>query len=171
MSQYRFPIVHVVCKNSKDIQLAVRFARKYNLHVTIKSSGFDLWGRSTAHSSYGINLMEMKYISVNPNATARSEHGEVTVETGLNSRQVYEEVTFSHYENLTMQYTEIFLALKIEKIQLKKIDIFLIFAQNIDCGYTLEPPRRGGSNEYPQYMFWSKNKKNRFTPAYPSFAI
>ena len=49
-------------------------------------------------------------------------------------------------------------------------DIFLIFAQNIDSGYTLEPPRRGGSNEYPQSMFWSKNKKNRYTPAYPSFA-
>ena len=49
--------------------------------------------------------------------------------------------------------------------------IFLIFAQNIDCGYTLEPPRRGGSNEYPQSMFWSKNKKNRYTPAYPSFTI
>ena len=48
---------------------------------------------------------------------------------------------------------------------------FLIFAQNIDCGYTLEPPRRGGSNEYPQSMFWSKNKKKRFTPANPSFAI
>ena len=31
--------------------------------------------------------------------------------------------------------------------------IFLISAQNIDCGYSLEPPRRGGSNEYPQYMF------------------
>ena len=39
--------------------------------------------------------------------------------------------------------------------------IFLISAQNIDCGYTLEPPRRGGSNKYPQSMFWSKNKKNR----------
>ena len=39
------------------------------------------------------------------------------------------------------------------------IDIFLMFAQNIDCGYALEPPRRGGSNEYPQSMFWSKNKK------------
>ena len=37
----------------------------------------------------------------------------------------------------------------------KKFDIFLIFAQNIDCGYTLEPPR--------QSMFWSKNKKNRYT--------
>ena len=31
--------------------------------------------------------------------------------------------------------------------------IFLIFARNIDCGYSLEPPRRGGSNEYPQSMF------------------
>ena len=33
--------------------------------------------------------------------------------------------------------------------------IFLISAQNIDCGYSLEPPRRGGSNEYPQSMFWA----------------
>ena len=31
--------------------------------------------------------------------------------------------------------------------------IFLISALNIDCGYSLEPPRRGGSNEYPQPMF------------------
>ena len=31
--------------------------------------------------------------------------------------------------------------------------IFLISAQNIDCGYSLEPPRRGGSNKYPQSMF------------------
>ena len=31
--------------------------------------------------------------------------------------------------------------------------IFLISAKNIDCGYPLEPPRRGGSNEYPQSMF------------------
>ena len=31
--------------------------------------------------------------------------------------------------------------------------IFLISVQNIDCGYSLEPPRRGGSNEYPQSMF------------------
>ena len=31
--------------------------------------------------------------------------------------------------------------------------IFLISAQNIDCGCSLEPPRRGGSNEYLQSMF------------------
>ena len=34
--------------------------------------------------------------------------------------------------------------------------IFLISAQNIDCGYSFEPPRRGGSNEYPQSMFWAE---------------
>ena len=34
--------------------------------------------------------------------------------------------------------------------------IILISAQNIDCGYSLEPPRRGGSNEYPQSMFWAE---------------
>ena len=64
-----------------------------------------------------------------------------------------------------------FFSLKNENFQQKNVDIFLIFAQNIDCGYTLEPLRRGGSNEYPQAMFWSKNKKNRYTPAYPSFPI
>ena len=31
--------------------------------------------------------------------------------------------------------------------------IFLISAQNIDCGYSLEPPRRGGSNEYHDLCF------------------
>ena len=36
---------------------------------------------------------------------------------------------------------------------------FHISAQNIDCGYSLEPPRRGGSNDYAQSMFLSKNKK------------
>ena len=35
----------------------------------------------------------------------------------------------------------------------KNSDIFQISAQNIDCGYSLEPPRRGGSNEYQQSMF------------------
>ena len=52
---------------------------------------------------------------------------------------------------------------KNENFQCKFLDFFLIFAQNIDCGYTLEPPRRGGSNEYQQSLFWRKNKKNRYT--------
>ena len=48
---------------------------------------------------------------------------------------------------------------------------FYISAQNIDCGYSLEPPRRGGSNEYPQSMFWAEIRKIVYTPVNPSFTI
>ena len=34
--------------------------------------------------------------------------------------------------------------------------IFLFLLKNIDCGYSLEPPRQGSSNEYPQSMFWAE---------------
>ena len=70
-----------------------------------------------------------------------------------------------------MQYTGIFHASKNDNFHLKFFDYFLIFAQNIDCGYTLEPPHRGGSNEYTQSMFWSKNKKIMYTLVNPSFTI
>ena len=31
-------------------------------------------------------------------------------------------------------------------------------ASHIDCGYSLEPPRRGSSNEYPQSMFLAESE-------------
>ena len=52
----------------------------------------------------------------------------------------------------------------------KNSDIFHISAQNIDCGYSLEPPRRGGSNEHPQLMFLSRNKKYNVYPCKPQFS-
>ena len=51
------------------------------------------------------------------------------------------------------KYTENFTTKKKGSFQKKNSKIFHISAQNIDCGYSLEPPRRGGSNEYPQSMF------------------
>ena len=66
------------------------------------------------------------------------------------------------------KYTENFTTKK-WKISDKNSDIFHISAQNIDCGYSLEPPRRGGSNEYPQSMFLSRNKKNYVYPWKPQF--
>ena len=51
----------------------------------------------------------------------------------------------------------------------KKSDIFHISAQNVDCGYSLEQPRRGGSNEYTQSTFLSRNKKNDVYPCEPQF--
>ena len=46
----------------------------------------------------------------------------------------------------------------------KNTDIFHISAQNIDCGYLLEAPLQRSSNEYPQSMFLSGNKKNDVYP-------
>ena len=58
-----------------------------------------------------------------------------------------------------MQYIDFFLLMKKknENFGIKFIEFFHIYDQNIDCWYTLEPPRWGGSNEYPQAMFWNKN--------------
>ena len=42
---------------------------------------------------------------------------------------------------------------------------FLFLLKNINCVYLLEPSRRGGSNEYPQSMFWAEiwKKKSEFS--------
>ena len=45
---------------------------------------------------------------------------------------------------------------KTENFQIKNSDIFYSFAQNIDCGYPLDPPRRGGSNEYTIFVLEPK---------------
>ena len=64
---------------------------------------------------------------------------------------------YSVYSHITktrlFKYIENFTTLKIENFQIKNPDIFLISAENIDCRYSLELPRRGSSNEYPQSMF------------------
>ena len=67
---------------------------------------------------------------------------------------------------------------KNENFMIKNSDIFIISAQkqivhkNIDCGYSLESPRRGGSNEYPQSMFFcAEIWKIMYTPVNPSFTI
>ena len=53
--------------------------------------------------------------------------------------------------------------------QIKNSNIFLISAQNIDCWYALELPHWGGSNEYPQSMLLSRNKKNNVYLCKPQF--
>ena len=42
----------------------------------------------------------------------------------------------------------------------KMLISFLFLHENICCGYLLEAPRWGASNEYPQHMFLWRNKKN-----------
>ena len=57
---------------------------------------------------------------------------------------------------MPLQYAVTLKAVKLYFVD-EKVDFF---AQNIDCGCTLEPPYWGVSNEYLQSMFNSKNKGN-----------
>ena len=69
------------------------------------------------------------------------------------------------------KYTENFTTQK-WKFSDENTDIFHISAENIDCGYSLELPQRGSSNEYPQSMFLSRNKKKiLYTTVNPSFTL
>ena len=77
--------------------------------------------------------------------------------------------TYLHDENTPIQIYRKLSPAKTEHFSDKNSDIFHISAQNIDCGYSLEPPRWGGSNEYLQSMFLSRNKKNNVYPCKPQF--
>ena len=70
----------------------------------------------------------------------------------------------THYENKPIQIYWKFYHQKKRKFSDKNSDIFHISAQNIACGYSLER-----SNEYPQSMFLSRNKKNNVYPCKPQF--
>ena len=78
----------------------------------------------------------------------------------------------TNYVIKLIQYTAIFLSCTIENFQFNNIEILSIFAKNIDCGYTLEPPQLetpylGGSIGYPKSMFENKNNKKMYNPVKP----
>ena len=65
----------------------------------------------------------------------------------INTRSVYIVMIslIIHYKTRLFKYIEN-LTSKNWIVSGKKTDIFHISAQNIDCGYSLEPPLRGGSS-------------------------
>ena len=85
-------------------------------------------------------------------------------------------VIFSKYSIISRKhaYSNILKILppKTENFHMKNSGSLYISAQNIDCGYLLEPPWQGGSNEYPQsifFFFLSRNKKINVYPCKPQF--
>ena len=87
----------------------------------------------------------------------------------MDSLCLFLKVCISIMKTRLFKYTENFTTKK-RKFSDKKLWFFFhISAQNIDRGYSLEPPRRGSSNGYPQSMFLSRNKKNNVYPCKPQF--
>ena len=115
-------------------------------------------------------LAEMYLSSLNDSITF--DHYILAVRGFLNLAQnkVDEPLTqFKHYKNTLFKYIENFTSKNWKNSPIKNSDIFHISTQNIDSGYSLEPPRRGGSNEYPHSMFLDRNKKNNVYPYNPPF--
>ena len=89
--------------------------------------------------------------------------------------------TFSHVATQVMRtpimktrlfkYIENFTPENWKKKSDKNWCFFHISALNIGCGYSLELPRPGDYNEYPQSMFWVEIRKIMFTHVNPSFTI
>ena len=71
-------------------------------------------------------------------------------------------------ESRLFKYNESFTTKNKDFIQ-KFRYIFHISAQNIECGYSLETPCQGDSNEYPQSMILCRNKDNNVYPCKPQF--
>ena len=78
----------------------------------------------------------------------------------------------TYYENTPIQ---IYWKVYNQKRKIFRQIILILFhipAQNVDFGYSLEPPRRGGSNGYLQSMFFfSKIIKIMYTPVNPNFTL
>ena len=87
---------------------------------------------------------------------------------GMKELKCKEKNKYGDIKERTFKYIENFTS-KTWKNSDKKLIFFHMAAQNIDCGYSLELPRRGGSNEYPQSMFWAEIRKTTYTPVNPSF--
>ena len=69
-------------------------------------------------------------------------------------------MTVFSWVNIYLKSVKFLFLLSIVKLEFTGVFIFLIFAlYNIDCGYLLEPPQRGGSNDVPTIYVLSKNKK------------
>ena len=64
--------------------------------------------------------------------------------------------------------------LKVEKndiFRFKNLAFFLIFAQNIDCGYTLEPPQCEAVLTSTHNLCFRAKIRKMNTPVNPSFTI
>ena len=83
----------------------------------------------------------------------KSPHRDIS----LSIHKIYfdsDENYFFHHENIPIYFDPLKPHFYIVKLGFTGVFIiFLISAQTIDCGYSLEPPHRGGSNECPHSMF------------------
>ena len=79
------------------------------------------------------------------------------VSTGIKSRQQRSRSDYT-YMQADLDSCCLIAPNKVLFLKLKLMIFFLFLHENICCGYSLEAPHRGASNEYPQHVFSWRNK-------------
>ena len=91
-----------------------------------------------------------------------------TIESGYHNCMFWELIPNTNYFGITFtssslhnreMYTPLYPFLYSKTGVYRGIQFFLFLIQNIHCGYPIEPPRQGGSNVYPQCVFWANLRK------------
>lgn len=89
----KYPYAIVMAETISDVIKSVKFANKFGLKLSIRSSGHDYLGRSTGDGTLQINLFYMQGLTFNLNST-RHAAGELTAQSGNSWIRVYNEVCF-----------------------------------------------------------------------------
>ena len=95
-SQGRIPLYSAMVQSKEDIQAAVRFAKDRNLRLTVKNTGHDAGGRSSAVNSFQVLTQGLKDITFTDNfvpetatAKAQPEGPAVTFGAGVLGMDLY----------------------------------------------------------------------------------
>ena len=94
----QYPSLIVECNTHSDVQKSVSFAAKYNIEISVISTGHDYASRNSANDSLQINLSGFKDYSINDTAST------ITVETRLLLGEIYDIV------NTTYGINKVFIA-------------------------------------------------------------
>ena len=73
-----------------------------------------------------------------------------------------------YYENTPI---EIYWDILPPNFRIQNLIFFMFLLKIYTVGTRVEPPRQGGSNEYPQSMFFEQKKRIMYTSVNPSFTI
>ena len=142
-----------------DLRLNIHLNEALQMSTTNMCFCWDILVDTPAISRYGTGMHTYEK-TVEYTVTEKTEQQNVR-ELLQTFRFITRTCLFKYIENFTT---------KKWKISDKKFWYFFIFLfKNIDCGCSLEPPQRGGSNEYPQSMFLSRIKKNNIYLCKPQF--
>ena len=90
-------------------------------------------------------LPRVTSVHVSPEYILLLSNGYLNVTLTDSRKDITKRRLFKYIEKITI---------KNSKFSDKNSDNFHIYTQNIDCKYSLEQSRRGGSNEYPQSLFF-----------------